>query len=247
MINITRGETPQSLDTPEIQRYLDELTKYRLLDDEARKTTPKPQGGNYRNEDILEAFDRDFYSKCYLTEQKFANSFAMDIEHFKGKSMAQSPELKYEWTNFYPCSHDANMAKPNKEPEGGYLDPCNPEDDVEKEIVYTLEFGGAAFFDALNAENIKARNTAELPNRVHKGADRVAAKKAETLQYYIQKKKEDLLLSIIAWHEAKSEGVQEDVVRSSRKIKNLLSRKSDFTMLLRSLACVKKLPNDFLD
>ncbi|MDZ7897716.1 MAG: hypothetical protein U5N85_06765 [Arcicella sp.] len=43
-------------------------------------------------------------------------------------------------------------------------------------------------------------------------------------------------------------GNSEDEIRASRKIKNILSRESDFTMLLRSLSCVKKyVPEDFLD
>lgn len=48
------------------------------------------------------------------------------------------------------------------------------------------------------------------------------------------------------WQSVK--GNQEEEIRASRKIKNMLSRESDFTMLLRSLSCVKKhIPQEFLD
>ena len=40
----------------------------------------------------------------------------------------------------------------------------------------------------------------------------------------------------------------ENKLRIIRKIKNILSRKSDFSMLLRSLSSVRKyIPKDFLD
>lgn len=151
MINVTRREKPTSLNNPDIRSYLDEVALFNSLSDDDRKNTSKPESNiSYRNSDVLEVFDRDFYSKCYLTEQKFANSWAMDIEHFKSKAFGQFPELKYEWTNLYPCSHDANMSKPRNQPIGGYLDPCDINDNVEKEIIYSLEMNEETFFDALN-------------------------------------------------------------------------------------------------
>lgn len=159
MINVTKGTRPTSLDRAEIKEYLEQLADYNLLDEEAKKNASKPDAGAYRNSDVLKAFDRDFYSKCYLTEQKFANSWTMDVEHFRSKAFGLFPELKYDWNNLYPCSHDANLLKPKKDPVEGYLDPCNPNDDVETDIIYTLGFGGEAFFDPLDNSNIKAKNT----------------------------------------------------------------------------------------
>lgn len=124
MINVQRGEAPASLQTPQIQQYLEELIDYKNLSTEERKLLSPPKcNADYRNEDLFEAFDRDFFAKCYLTEKRFENSWAMDIEHFKAKAFEQFPELKYEWTNLYPADHDANMVKPRQEPQGGYLDP----------------------------------------------------------------------------------------------------------------------------
>ncbi len=247
MINVNRSETPASLQRPEIKKYLEELAKYNLLTADEKKTAQKPDAGPYRAEDVLEALGNDFHSKCYLTEQKFANAWAMDIEHFKSKAFGQYPELKYEWNNLYPCSHDANMLKPRIDPEGGYLDPCSPEDDVEKEIVYTLGFNGEARFDAFDEQNIKAKNTAQLLDKVHNGGiDKDAQKKTATLRLYINKKADELKELIMDWQSVK--GNQEEEIRASRKIKNILSRESDFTMLLRSLSCVKKhVPQDFFD
>jgi len=244
MINIVRGEKPASLERQEIRDYLDKLDIHNSLSAEERKKTPFPDAGNYRNSDLLAAFDRDFYSKCYLTEQKFANSWAMDVEHFKPKS--QFPELKYEWSNLYPCSHDANLLKPKKEPIGGYLDPCNPVDDVEKEIVYTLGFGGESFFDPLDYSNIKAKNTAELLFKIHNGVDNNSKHKSAELRLLISKKAEKVKDLIMEW-QYHPIGTS-DKVRAERELKNILSRKSDFTMLLRSLSSVRKyIPKEFLD
>ncbi|GAB2629236.1 hypothetical protein GCM10027035_24140 [Emticicia sediminis] len=246
MINVTRGTRPTSLDRPEIREYLEQLADYNLLDEDSKKNASKPDAGSYRNSDVLKAFDRDFYSKCYLTEQKFANSWTMDVEHFRSKAFGQFPALKYEWDNLYPCSHDANLLKPKKDPIEGYLDPCNPNDDVEKDIVYTLGFGGEAFFDPLNNTNIKAKNTASLLDKVHNGLDFDSKQKTAQLRLLIAKKEEDVKEAIMEWLHAK--GNSEEEIRTGRKLKNLLSRESDFTMLLRSLACVRKyVPADFLD
>jgi hypothetical protein len=246
MINITRGKRPGSLDNPDIKTYLDEVIFYNNLSEEDRKNTPQPKGGiSYRNSDVLEAFDRNFYSKCYLTEQKYQTAYSMDIEHFRSKAFGQFPELKYEWSNLYPCSHDANMSKPRIEPIGGYLDPCDSNDDVEKEIVYTLEMGGVTFFDVLNENNLKAINTCQLLDRIHNGTNDYSKKKTPELRFLISKKEREVIDLIMEYLNEKD---NEDKIRVSRKIKNILSRKSDFTMLLRSLSSVRKyVPDDFLD
>jgi hypothetical protein len=247
MINITRGDKPTSLDKPEIQLYLDEVIVYNQLSKEDKKKAKEPDAGAYRNSDVLEAFDRDFYSKCYLTEQKFENSWAMDVEHFKSKSFNQYPQLKYEWENLYPCTHDANISKPTSEPVGGYLDPCDKYDDVEKEIVYDLMFDGKASFGALNQQNVKALNTAKLLDKVHNGHDSNSIQKTATLRHLISKKSFELIKLIVKWQNFKLKGQTIEEVRIELRLKEILSRKNEFTMLLRSLSSVKCLPKDFLD
>ncbi len=248
MINITRGERPISLDNPEIKQYLEDVIAYKALTEAERKIIKKPEVGTYRTENLLEAFDRDFYAKCYLTEQKFENSWAMDIEHFRSKAFGQYPELRYEWTNLYPCSHDANMMKSNTEPLGGYLDPCDAADDVEKEIVYTWGLGGKFDFDSLNPQNPKALNTAKLLDKVHNGTDKNSTQKTATLRKFIADKVQTVTELIMEWLAAGKDGNKEEEVKTSRKLKNILSRKSDYTMLLRSQPSVKKyVPKDFLD
>lgn len=244
MINVTRGTRPTSLDRAEIREYLEQVAAYNLLDEIEKDKTKQPNAGDYRNNDVLDAFDRDFYSKCYLTEEKFPNSYSMEVEHFRSKAFGQSPELKYEWSNLYPCTHDANSLKPKKDPDSGYLDPCDGNDDVEKDILYDLLFDGVACFGVRDETNIKAKNTVRLLDKVHNGTDYTSKQKTKRLRHLIAKRERELILLIAEWS---LENNLENKFKLENGIKLILSRESDFTMLLRSLKCVQKLPADFLD
>ena len=80
MINISRSsEAPSSLVTKKIQDFIDAC----ILHKEDPDTNPLPdKKPSYRTAELLDALGRDFYSKCYLTEEKFPNAYIMDVEHF---------------------------------------------------------------------------------------------------------------------------------------------------------------------
>jgi hypothetical protein len=242
MINIKRTtQIPSSLQNPDIQQYLDDLAAYKQ-----NPSLPKPEPpASYRNSDVLEAFDECFFGKCYLTEEKFANSWIMDIDHFIPKQ--ERPDLRYEWTNLYPCEHHANMARPRKTPTGGYLDPCN--DDVEKEILYYLPIGAEKpEFEAKDATNAKAVNTAQLLDLLHNGKDKDSIERTKHLRFLIRKKYDEVIHAILAWKDAKAKGDTQEEFIHGRDLKHLLSRKSSFTMLVRSMKAVQMyVPKDFLD
>ncbi len=243
MINVSRNsDPPESLNSPEIKQYINDAVQY-LNDPENYDKPKKPQ--SYRNSDILEAFDKDFYSKCYLTEQKFYNSWQMDVEHFIPQ--AERPELVYEWTNLFPCDHYTNMIKPRKTPEGGYLNPCENGDDVENEIIYTLDdWGYDPYFEPRLPDNQKVINTCDLLNRVHNGHDDNTKKTTEGLRHAIHKRYIEILNKIVEWQRY-PDGTEEKV-RAARILKGLLSRKASFTMLCRSIPAVRQaLPKSFLD
>jgi hypothetical protein len=245
MINIVRpDQSPASLATQDIQNYLIDLVAWKN-----DPTLPKPEpNAPYRNSDLIEAFDECFFTKCYLTEKKFVSSYEMDVEHFQSKNFNDHPELRYEWTNLYPADHDANMTKPRNTPEGGYFDPCNPDEDVETEILYDLSFGSdKCFFQARNPLNQKSINTANLLDRVHNGHDAESRIKTKGLRFAIFKQRNYLRNIIIDWQAAKLRNDEQDIFRYSNRIKEVLSRKSAFTMLLRSTSVVKHLPQEFLD
>ena len=242
MINIERtAEAPKYLNAPEIKDYVDRVIQHKN-DPEKFPNPPKPV--SYRNNDLLEAFDRDFFSKCYLTEEKFPNSWIMDVDHFIPQS--ERPDLVYEWTNLFPAIHHANMTKPRKTPEGGYLNPCDPNDDVETEIIYSLSVLGfdPAFTSRHNA-NIKAKNTCSLLDRVHNGHNYETKKVTETLRHAIQKKYVDILNKIIEY-QASPEGSQKRF-QALKELRDHVSRKSSFTMLCRSIPAINVIKEDLFD
>ncbi|SFF03855.1 hypothetical protein [Nitrosomonas sp. Nm166] len=241
MINIRRHcAVPASLTSQEIKDYINQVLAY--LNGEQPTEPEKP--GTYRTSDLLEAFDECFFSKCYLTEEKFENSWAMDIDHFLPQK--DRPDLIYDWNNLFPAGHYANMTKPRKYPPGGYLNPCDPTDDVEKEILYTLLPLDKPNFSAKDINNIKAVNTARLLDIVHNGSNNNGYQATATLRHFIHKKENELLNTIIEWKDLPENS--DDKHHVEVKLKRMLSRKSSFTMLCRSIAAVRRyIPKEFLD
>lgn len=251
MININRSEKAlASLNTSAIQKYLDDLDAYRFdqqLPPAEQRSLPKPEcSKSYRNADLFEAFDECFFAKCYLTEKAFASSYLMDVEHFSPQN--ERPDLKYVWENLYPADHDANMMKPWKTPFGGYLDPCDSKDDVEKELLCFLDFeGDKVNFKARDRNNERAVNTAKLLQKLHNGDSFDGQKKTLGLRSAIRTKYVEILNTIIKWRRACQEQNQEEEFKNECLLKGYLSRKSAFTMIMRSVEAVKDLPPDFLD
>ena len=232
---------PKSLDTKEIRDYIDLAVRY--LNNPNR--FPKPDKPvSYRSSDLLKAFDRDFFSKCYLTEQMFPNSWIMDIEHFIPQS--ERPDLIYEWNNLFPADHNANMLKPRKTPNGGYLNPCDPNDDVENEIVYTLSaYGDVPDFIAKDKNNIKAVNTCNLLKKLHNGHDYNTRQSTKALRHAIQKKYINILKKIIEYQQYPQKSQQK--FQALRELRDFLSRQSSFTMLCRSIPAVLLIREELFD
>eukprot|EP01098_Paradermamoeba_levis_P014040 TRINITY_DN6587_c0_g1_i1.p3 TRINITY_DN6587_c0_g1~~TRINITY_DN6587_c0_g1_i1.p3 ORF type:complete len:251 (-),score=-7.16 TRINITY_DN6587_c0_g1_i1:1591-2343(-) len=250
MINIVRSlQTPKSLENDEIKKYLDELEAYKadqqLLPDQQTLTKPKCHE-SYRNADLFEAFDECFFKKCYLTEEAFFTSWSMDVEHFIPQK--ERSDLKYKWSNLYPASHDANMMKPRNTPIGGYLDPCDPNDDVESELLYFLDYeNDAVHFEAVDSTNVKAVNTATPLQKLHNGDASESKRKTAELRNAIHKRYVRILELIIDWRKAREENNMQSKFEMERKLKGLLSRKASFTMIMRSIKAVKDLPPEFFD
>lgn len=231
MINIQRTtEIPASLQKPAIQKYLNDLEDYKdgVLKDKPQKPI------TYRNSDVLKAFDKCFFSKCYLTEEKFQNSFVMDIDHFIPKN--EKPELTYEWTNLFPADHHANMARPRTTPKGGYLNPCDKNDDVEQDIIYSVGmYGTKPNFKPTSKTNLKAVNTIELLQKLHLGSSTEASiEKSKELQRKIKIRYDELTREILKWQRAKIEKDKQKEFNAENNLKELLSRRASFTMLMRS-------------
>ncbi|GAB3543792.1 hypothetical protein [Spirosoma fluminis] len=251
MINVVRSQqAPSSLDSDGIKSYLDHLESYKtdqLLPPDQQQKIPKPKcDEQYRSADLFVAFDDCFFKKCYLTEQAFFTSWSMDVEHFLPQN--ERPDLKYEWTNLYPASHDANMMKPRITPAGGYLDPCNPSDDVENGLIYFVDFeSDSIHFQAADPSNIKAVNTAKLLQKLHNGTTVETHRKTVELREAIRKKYIKILERIDDWRNARESNDTRAEFEAERMLKGLLSRRAAFTMLIRSFKAVQRLPVEFFD
>lgn len=242
MINVVRKPARiASLDSPEIRAYIESSVEY--LNGKRDEKPGKPT--TYRTSDLLEAFDNCFHSKCYLTEKKFTNSWAMDVEHFIPQN--ERPDLVYDWQNLLPADHKANMMKPRATPPGGYLNPADPGDDVENGIVYSLSaLGEDPRFAARNPNCDKSVNTVALLDRLHNGHDPDSKKNTAQLRHAIHKKYIRILNKIIEWQGCE-DGSQEKF-QAERELKDFLSRRSSFTMLCRSIPAVRqRLPSNFFD
>ena len=133
-------------------------------------------------------------------------------------------------------------------PEGGYLNPCDINDDVESEIMYALvQYGVLPRFQATNPANRKAVNTTVLLNLLHNGRERDENSRNNTkhLRTLIKIRYDEIMEAIIKWQGA-TEGVQK--ISAAEVLKALLSRRASFTMLMRSMDAVQVyVPKDFLD
>ncbi len=189
---------------------------------------------SYRNSDVIEALHLVFKGKCYLTEKVFDSPNEMEVDHFA--TQTERADLIYTWDNLYAIDQKANKQRPKQTPAGGYLDPCDPGDDVEQEIIYVVEFGGNALFRARNADNQKAVNTASLLNHLHKD-----------LKPAVKDKHHEVVNAVAEWYTAKEVGNESEELKKQLLIQKLLSRDSHFTMLMRSIRAIQNLPPDFFD
>lgn len=203
-----------------------------------RSNAPFPESlkaqKEHRNDDVLDALYLLFRKKCYLTEQRLRFRNDMQIDHFVPQS--KRPDLKFSWDNLYPIDHRANLIKLNSNPIGGYLDPCNLNDDVEKEIVYTVEYGGSALFHPRDDTNVKAVNTVVLLTKLHRELDEA-----------IRNMHHKVVHAVARWHTAQRQADVQQLREAEITLRVLLSRNSPFTMLMRSIDVVSMLPAEFFD
>lgn len=241
MISVTRPATPPvSLAQTRVQAFITQLAAHKA--DPVNNPKPTRPAG-YRNADLLEVFDTHFYAKCYLTEQKFASSWEMDVDHLE--PVAKNPARVLDWPNLYPAAHKANIMRGDYFPTGGLLDPCV--DAVESDLLYTLvEQGEKPGFHAADPFNSKAVNTAHLLNIVHNGrpGSPDSYKSTSNLRYLIERKYKTVLET---WGEYGHAADRQSKLEAEEKLRVLLSRRSSFTMLMRSLPFIRKTVSHLFD
>ncbi len=95
----------------------------------------KKKNGSYREKDVIEQLEKDFYAKCYICEIKPVQD--PQVEHRLPHHSRKIPERVFDWNNlFYSCSH-CNLVKDSKRYEEGIIDCCvrDPEELLELQLI----------------------------------------------------------------------------------------------------------------
>jgi len=141
------------------------------------------------------------------------------------------------------------MMRPRQWPAGGLLDPCR--DAVETRLVATIgALGSEPQFDAVDPADMAAQNTADLLNPLHNGRadDTNSQLNTNHLRVTIAKQYDKVLHAIIGFQAAEQGIDMQRRAQARRDLRNLLSRKSAFTMLMRAVkAVVTTVPAELLD
>lgn len=195
---------------------------------------------DYKTPEVYKALGIIFYCKCYLCETKELEAENFDIEHFKAHGGGEL--LKYLWLNLYLACHICNLYKgtiPN------ILDPCNPDEDVEKLIIHELvPLDYIPKFYPFDPKNEKTVNTCKLLDKIHNGSDEKSKRKTASLRKAIEIRARELKIAIIAYYRNADENEQGKRYKALQKIKQICSRRSPYTMLMRSVATDNMKPKD---
>lgn len=208
----------------------------------------------YDGEDVLEALHRDFFGKCYLCETAIEFVVEQQVDH---RVPWAHESLRFEWSNLYPTCNRwlCNQRRAKGYPEGGLL---SPGDGVERRIVQRLAdlssrlaaVGTGCVFAAVDSSDVPATNTAIELDRIHNGTGSSPSHhgrlRAMTLRQAIGlqiARTADLLRALEEAPPASAD--RRAVLRED--LRQLLSRRAPYTMLVRS--CFAHLPEvrDLLD
>ena len=91
----------------------------------------RPTDSRWR--DFQSELSQRFDSTCGYCERQCKG----EVDHFRPKS--RFPESVYEWSNWILACHDCNLAKLDKWPEDGYIDPCTKMASERPESYFTFD------------------------------------------------------------------------------------------------------------
>jgi hypothetical protein len=122
------------------------------------------KSGMYNLPEVVKELKSDFYSKCYLCEQKTTSA---NIEHFKPHR--EDINIKFDINNLYlACSHCNSI----KGTQIDILDCADENDDVEKQISYYMDVypkSKVIIRSSCKNHDKKVENTVELLNKIYNG------------------------------------------------------------------------------
>ncbi len=187
----------------------------------------------YDTPEVYNALGIVFYRKCYLCETQELKAEDFEIEHFKAHG-GNDELLKFLWINLYLACRICNLYKGTI---SNILDPCNPDEDVEKLIIHELvPFDYTPKFYPFDPKNEKIVNTCRLLDKIHNGSDEKSIKKTAKLRRAIQLRVNELMAAIVNYLNNKEENEATERYKAYEKIKQICSRRSPYTMLMRDVA-----------
>ena len=187
-----------------------------------------------RTSDVLEKLGIVFNNKCFLCETKKNQPDNFQIEHLRPHK-GEDEKLEFDWNNLYlACGDTCNQYKGSYE---NILDPCNEKHNVEKFISYELtQIDFVPHFYSNDASNLLIKNTCDLLEKIHNGDKKDSINKTASLRNAIDRRAKELLNAIKNYFKAKEKELSLDKQRAEQIIKEIVSRKSPYTMLMRSEA-----------
>lgn len=189
---------------------------------------------NYRQDPtVYDALEELFLNKCYLCEMWREDATNFQIEHFEPHR--GDAKLRYDWNNlFLACGETCNQYKGT---QTDILNPCDAAYDVETAIQYALTpFDYLPQFAATDAEDTLATNTCKLLTQLHLGKDWKSKRKTASLRNAIRRRATELLQAIKSYYQADTQNNSIAKQKALRQIQDIVSRRSPFTMLMRSEA-----------
>ena len=204
-----------------------------MIDATRSKDAPPSLGAErgWRGDDVLTALHRDFLGKCYLTESPLQpGSFEVDHRHPQAAGGAS-----HDWPNLYPCAPGHNQRRRRGWPDGGLLHP-DGRDRVEERIDQRLDTSSKpgdvlCVFEACDPNDPAAVNTAAELDHIHNDGD--SPSKAHDLRGAMRVRLELLLREQHTVRSARHLSPPGDL-QAERRLRELVSRRSPFTALLRS-------------
>jgi 5-methylcytosine-specific restriction endonuclease McrA len=200
---------------------------------------------SWADQDVLDALHRDFLGKCYLCESPVRPA-EFEVDHRKPR--AKFDELIFEWTNLYPACDRCNGRRPEYPNEGELLDPG---EGVEQRVAQSVEVvvphpvNLCCRFEATDDGDWPARNTARELRRLHDPDTATtyrARKRTNNLlraiyDYYVRDVYPELrrVEGLRTRRERGEPVATADLTRAERALRDLVSRRAPYTMLIRSL------------
>ncbi len=193
------------------------------------------EGHSWSGDDVKQQLFEDFSGKCYLTETVFPSPASIEVDHFQPRN--QFHEKKYDWSNLFPATHDANSRRPKKWPDGGLLDPSTNET-VEDRLQQWVVLDAAdckPYFTASAADDIAAVNTAKQLDHLHNHKNLKAKDLRDSIVRYLA----SVLTKCVELNACGNHG---ECARLETELRQMLSRNAPYTMLVRSF--VSKIDNE---